>query len=94
MTARGAYLKTALGFTLWMICACQGQAQEAPLPPLNQEGINLYCIFNSRLYSVGSILCSPQSKATLICESNADEQNKSGTSRAVWSRKPAESQCK
>ena len=94
MIARAAYLKTGLGFALSIIASCQGHTQEAPLPPLNQEGINLYCIFNSRVYSVGSILCSPQSKATLICESNADEQNKSGTGRAVWSRKPAEPQCK
>jgi len=94
MTPRDVYLKTALGLTLSIIASCQGHTQEPPLPPLNGEGINLYCIFNSRVYSVGSILCSPQSKATLICESNADEQNKSGTGRAVWTRKAAESQCK
>ncbi len=78
---------------LSLIGTCAGYAQEAS-PDFNQEGIANYCFYNGKAYSVGSMLCIPQSKTALQCQSTAEEQNRSGTARAVWKTKQSEITCK
>jgi Protein of unknown function (DUF1496) len=73
--------------------SCAGYGQEAS-PDFNQEGIANYCFYNGKAYSVGSMLCIPQSKTALQCQSTAEEQNRSGTARAVWKTKLSEITCK
>jgi hypothetical protein len=94
MSAYNAYVKIALGSIFYMIASGLGHTQEPALPPISQDGVNHYCIFNSRIYSVGSILCVPQAKVTLLCVSTAEDQNKSATGHAVWRTKTADAQCK
>jgi Protein of unknown function (DUF1496) len=76
-----------------LIGAHAGYAQESS-PDFNQEGIANYCFYNGKAYSVGSMMCVPQSKTALVCQSAADDQNKSGTARAVWKPKSSEIACK
>jgi hypothetical protein len=78
---------------LTVMGTCAGYAQESS-PDFNQEGIANYCFYNGKAYSVGSMLCVPQSKAALLCQSTAEEKNKSGTTRAVWSSKLSDIACK
>jgi hypothetical protein len=40
------------------------------------------------------MMCVPQSKTALVCQSTAEDQNKSGTARAVWKPKSSEIACK
>jgi hypothetical protein len=91
------HIRAALGLTLLIIASCTGQAQQLPSPPPApniQESVIHYCFFNSQIYSVGSILCVPQAKAALVCQSTAEDQNKSATGRAAWRTAQHEIQCK
>jgi hypothetical protein len=80
----------ALALTLIATCA---YGQE-PSMDFNQEGMAHYCFYNGKPYSIGSMLCIPQSKSAIVCQSNADEQNKSNPGRAVWKPKPSDITCK
>jgi hypothetical protein len=93
-------LLTMAILALTMIGSWAGYAQESS-PDFNQEGISHYCFYNGKAYSVGSMLCVPQSKTALVCQSNTEagtgppaEPNKSGTARAIWKPKPSEITCK
>ena len=86
-------LLTMAVLALALIGASAGYAQESS-PDFNQEGIANYCFYNGKAYSVGSMMCVPQSKTALVCQSTAEDQNKSGTTRAVWKPKSSEIACK
>jgi Protein of unknown function (DUF1496) len=86
-------LLTMAVLALALTGASAGYAQESS-PDFNQEGIANYCFYNGKAYSVGSMMCVPQSKTALVCQSTAEDQNKSGTARAVWKPKPSEIACK
>jgi hypothetical protein len=70
-----------------------GLAQEAS-PDFNQEGLANFCLYGGKAYSVGSLLCIPQSKTAIVCQVNAEEQNGSKIARAVWKTKVGEIACK
>ncbi len=70
-----------------------GWAQEAS-PDFNQEGLAHYCLYGGKAYSVGSLLCIPQSKTAVVCQVSEEEQSKSGIARAVWKTKVSEIACK
>jgi Protein of unknown function (DUF1496) len=86
-------LLTMAVLALALTGASAGYAQESS-PDFNQEGIANYCFYNGKAYSVGSMMCVPQSKTALVCQSTAEDQNKSGTTRAVWKPKSSEIACK
>jgi hypothetical protein len=70
-----------------------GLAQEGS-PDFNQEGLAHYCLYGGKAYSVGSLLCIPQSKTAVVCQASGEEQTKSGIARAVWKTKVNEIACK
>jgi hypothetical protein len=70
-----------------------GLAQEAS-PDFNQEGLANYCLYGGKAYSVGSLLCIPQSKTAIVCQVNAEEQNGTKMARAVSKTKVGEIACK
>jgi hypothetical protein len=51
-------------------------------PPVNQEGMQNFCIYGNQLYSLGAQLCVPGSNAGMRC--TASEGPKSA-GRAFWS---------
>jgi hypothetical protein len=83
---RGAVLLIA---GLLLPAAAHSQALSGPVlsvsplpPPVNQEGMNNFCVFGNQLYSLGAQLCVPNSNVGLRCVSS--EGSKSG-GRAFWS---------
>jgi hypothetical protein len=78
---RGAVLLIA---SLLAPAAAHSQVLSVPPlpPPVNQEGMNNFCIFGNQLYSLGAQLCVPNSNVGLRCVSS--EGSKSG-GRAFWS---------
>jgi hypothetical protein len=54
----------------------------APVPPpVNQEGMNNFCIYANQVYSLGAQVCVPGSNVVLRCASS--EGSKTG-GRAFW----------
>jgi hypothetical protein len=70
-----------------------GLAQVASLD-FNQEGLANYCLYSGKAYSVGSLLCIPQSKTAVVCQASTEEPSRSGPARAVWKPKGSEIACK
>jgi hypothetical protein len=72
----------AVAVLVGLIMASAGEAQVvAPPPPVNQEGMNNFCIYANQVYSLGAQLCVPGSNVPLRCASS--EGAKSG-GRAFW----------
>jgi hypothetical protein len=77
-----------IGRALALVLALLASSAAAPAqvvvspPPVNQEGMQNFCIFASQIYSLGAQLCVPGSNVTLRCASS--EGSKSG-GRAFWS---------
>lgn len=61
-------------------------AQEPPLPGVNVEGVGNYCFFNSRVYSLGARICSPNLSVMLVCVSSKEDKTESGSDRARWAK--------
>ena len=59
-------------------------AQEPPLPGVNVNGVGHYCFFNSRVYSLGARICSPNNNVLLVCVSAKEVKTESGSDRARW----------
>lgn len=57
-------------------------APSPPPPPVNQEGMKDFCIYENQIYSLGAQLCAPGSNAGMRCVSS--EGPRSG-GRAFWS---------
>ena len=50
--------------------------------PTKIEGVENYCFFNGKIYSVGAVIRPPSSNVTMICV--GPEQGANKTERAVW----------
>ncbi len=66
-----------------ILATVTASAQEPPLPGVNVDGVGHYCFFNSRVYSLGSRICSPSTNVLLVCVS-AKEVKDAGSDRARW----------
>ena len=86
-------LRPAALFVMTVLGTCAARAQEG-VRDFNHEGMSNYCFYNGKAYSIGSMMCIPQSKTALVCQTAPEEQNKSGTARPVWKPKPADVTCK
>jgi hypothetical protein len=51
-------------------------------PPVNQEGMNNFCIYGNQIYSLGAQLCVPNSNGGMRCVAS-DGAKSNG--RAYWS---------